>query len=56
MPHTVSTEPPVVLLDRDAGLPMLVRIERLRELPRSRGSHVNARCYISILDFESKPA
>jgi len=52
LPRLFQLSHPVVLGDRDAGQPMLVRIGRLRELPRSRGPHVNARCCIPILDFD----
>jgi hypothetical protein len=34
---------------------MLVRTECMRGSPRSRGSHIDARCYISILDSVGDP-
>jgi hypothetical protein len=37
LPRLFQLSHPVVLVDRDAGRPMLVRIKGLRKSPRSRG-------------------
>ena len=37
LPRLFQLSHPVVLVDRDAGQPMLVRIKGLRKSPRSRG-------------------
>ena len=55
LPHTGSTGPPVVFVDRDAGRPMLVRIGRLTDRHVAVAININARCYISILDSVGDP-
>jgi hypothetical protein len=46
LPRLFQLSHPVVLVDRDAGLPMLVRIERLKKSIRGRGGQLDARCYL----------